>query len=337
MEGENSFARDLQTERVDHIEQPAQKFAERLMAWSRYQRSTVESPDCVIQNMTNPDERYTISRIREGQDPRTQEVQELMESRLGPDEVDTLQTLQEAIDDKDIPYKVYVVADKDGKTVSVVTCGQLDILDAKSEPSGDTVLMGAYAITTEEYEKRGLAKEAYISALVDNIADARERHKTLAYSSAENVETAERFSNAIGRKRVYIQTGDIREYTELPYVQPALDFNKKTGKPLKRAGSVPEHLMVHRFDGHTPPKDQIAGIVQAFYDWNNFKDRNYFHSNSAYQEHRQHIEGILGEFRDFLANNGQIILLSPQSREKALHIPSPKQPLTIHPHPKMES
>jgi len=55
--------------------------------------------------------------------------------------------------------------------------------------------------------------------------------------------SSERAWNSVGRRRVYVQTGP-NEYSELRYVQPALNFDVKTGLPTEDAGEASEHIMV---------------------------------------------------------------------------------------------
>src|SRR5260370_39938670 len=65
-------------------------------------------------------------------------------------------------------------------------------------------------------------------------------------------------------KWVYVQTGP-NEYSELRYVQPALNFDVKTGLPTEDAGEASEHIMVDFLEGE-PDKGRISTSVESIHN-----------------------------------------------------------------------
>jgi hypothetical protein len=119
--------------------------------------------------------------------------------------------------------------------------------------------------------------------------------------------------NAVGRRRVYVETGP-NEYEELPYVQPALEFDPQTGLPAEGAGEVAEHIMVQFLEGEQS-KERVAGAVDSIYRWCNILPENFFATSEAFAAHKEYVSHLQKNFNEVMSSKGQLRLLSASERE----------------------
>ncbi len=301
--------------------QPAWKRIGELSRGSKFERKEIHSAQSIIQR---DGETFTIHSIENGDDPLLSGVQTLFEKTFGEEEVDPEEILRSAVEGKtpwgtqeDLKYKVFAVTNSDGEVVSTVAGGHLDLKDADGKSSEETMFMVAYAVTSPVVKKSGLAREAYISALQNTVADARGKEKKLIMSAGECTYTSEIFWNRIGWKRVYQEQGtkEKKVYSEVPYIQAALDFDEKSGLPTEDAGEAPEHLMVDPFDGRMLTKKHIISVVEAFYRWCNRWPREAFENDVAYRRHMRYVDKIFKTFKNFVDSHGEPIMLDGAGRD----------------------
>lgn len=312
-----SFCQPCTTESRDT--QPAWKDIEKLRGQSKFKRSNNDSPSCTLDF---EGKKYLIEHVESGESPTLSEVQDLCIRTFGEEEVDSEEILRQAVTGvefgipSEVKYKVFAVRDPDGRVVCTVAGGNLDLRDASGSPTGETILMIAYAVTDKDVKQSGLAREAYISALMDCAAEAEKMGKKFVMAAGECTYTSEKFWNKLGWKRPYIESGNKQTYTELKYVQPALDFVKKTGLPKKGAGEAAEHLMVRPMNGRTPSKEAVMNTVKAFYRWCNRWEEEIFVSKKAYQTHKSYVDALESAFQRDLSAGRQLIFLDKANREK---------------------
>jgi len=301
------------------ISQPALATIDSLISESKFKRSTTESPNCQLEINGQI---YTIETIEYGEHLDIGKIQKLMIDTFGREEIDSEKVLRAAIDGKtawggkDVAkYRVYVLKNKKGEVQSIITGGLLDLKkDGKS--TDKTVFMICYVVTSKEARQEGLAKEIYISSIIGAVQEAQKQGKKLSFAAGECVFTSERFLNKIGWKRVYGQQGNnLDTKQELQYIQPALDFDEKTGKIAEDASETSKHLMIGSFESAEPIKEQVAQIVEAFYRWCNKWPREAFKSEEAYQTHLKYIDEIEKKFKKQLEFLGELTFLSLEERE----------------------
>ncbi len=300
---------------------PAEQDIERLIAQSKFKRLHPDSPSTQIEV---GERRFTIESLEQSDHPDLSQVQGLFEKTFGAAEVDPEEILRSSVEGKtpegfeDIPQRIHVIKDEKGVVVSTVTGGLLDLMDEEGLPTNKLMFMVAYAVTDPNARQGGLAREAYISAILDAAKSAKAEGKELVFAAGECTSTSEKFWNTVGWKRAYIAEGDDKKsYSEVEYVQPALDFDVETGAPAKNAGEAAEHFMVDSFGPHTPTKEAIFKAVQAFYQWNSRWDERSFTSPEAQAKHVQYVDEIENEFKRKLSAGGQLIFLDQANREKA--------------------
>lgn len=309
-------------------QQPVWNTIQKLQKESGFKRS---NPNFANTTLEIEGKQYQIEVVEDKDSPVLSQVQQLFTDTFGEEEVDPEEILRAAVagetpfgTEDEIKYKVIVLKEGD-KVVSVVAGGHLDLRDKQGNPTKETMLMIGYAVTDKNIRQGGLAREAYISALIDAAVEAQKQGKKFTFAAGECTFTSERFWNRVGWKRVYAQTGSKQEYTELPYIQPALDFDPETGDIATGAGEAPEHLMIDSFDQAPPDKKRIIQTVEAFYRWCNIWPKQAFKNEQAYYKHLQYIQKIAGDFENFVNNSGQLIYLDAPSREK-----SKQKGLSIH-------
>ena len=150
---------------------------ERLIAKSKFKRSNPENANT---DLEIGEKRFKIEAIERGDSPDISQVQDLFVEIFGEEEVDPEEILRSAVEGKTpwdtddlCRYRIHTVKDSEGNVVSTVTGGLIDLLDNENKPTGKTMFMVAYAVTDPQARQGGLAREAYISAIMDAAKSAK--------------------------------------------------------------------------------------------------------------------------------------------------------------------
>jgi hypothetical protein len=299
--------------------EPVWESISRLQKESSFERSDNHSANCEIEC---EGKKFRIEVIERGDDPRIEKVHRLFKKTFGVEEIDPLKMTREAVDgyssdwNEHFPkYRIVTIKDERDRIVSVFTGAQLDVLNDQGEETGETVSSVGYAVTSRTARQKGLAREAYISALIDASKQSREGGKTLKYAIGECTYTSEKFWNSVGWRRVYAKTGE-NEFTELKYIQPALDFDEKNGKPTEDAGECPEHLMVDCF-GINPNSEELKRLHDALLHYNGDWPESALESKEAHKTHFNYMQNFKGKMSSYLRDNNQLIFLDALGRENA--------------------
>lgn len=302
------------------VERPVSNTIEKLQKESKFTRSENNSANCTIEL---EGEKFHIETIERGDDPKLEDVQKLFLEVFGEEEVDPIEIMRGGVDGitpfktKDIPYRVVTIRNEQGGLVTVLGGAPLELLDNDGKKMGDSAYFVGYAVSDPNVRQKGLAREAYISALIDAQKGAEKAGSTLKFAIGECTDTSEHFWNNVGWKRIYGQKGEKGEYSELEYVQPALDFDKKTGGVAEGAGEAKEHLMVDSF-GHMPPsREDLKNSYNAFIRWCNQWPREAFKSNKAYKKHQAYVEEIKSKFHADIDSSKTLLFLDEKNRAKA--------------------
>ncbi len=299
-------------------QQPSWKKIEKLQSESSFERSDKHSANCTIES---EGKKFTIEVIEKGDDPKINNVHRLFKKTFGAEEVDPPKVTREAVDghspdwNTNFPkYRIVTIKDELGRLVTAFTGAQLDLLDEKGQTTGEAVYSVGYAVTSSTARQKGLAREAYISALVDATNEAKKENKTLKFSIGECTYTSEKFWNSVGWKRIYAKTGD-NQYEELKYVQPALDFDEQTGKPTEDAGECPEHLMVDSFGGNPPDARELGRLHEALLHYNGDWPASAFENEKAHQANGKYMGGFKRKFTDYLEKHSELVYLDAEERK----------------------
>ncbi|MBR1172156.1 hypothetical protein [Bradyrhizobium liaoningense] len=295
--------------------QPVWEVLPELMRVGKFEREG-DGPECAIRLDGSE---YELRMLRSNDQGSVDEVQEMMEEAFGREEIDPIEVLKAGIDGKlldgsrDVArYRFYAARDKSGKIQSIYAGGLLRMIEPAL--ADEAVFMGAYGITRPESRRLGLARELYISSMMQAAADAHSQGRVFSMIVGECTASSERAWNSVGRRRVYVETAS-NQYYELPYLQPALDFNRETGLPTEGAGAAPEHIMVHFLNGG-PDKARISAAIQRMYRWCNTWPQGVFKSEVAYDAHVHYVAKLHEDFNSFMQTNGSLLLLSAKEREQ---------------------
>lgn len=119
-----------------------------------------------------------------------------------------------------------------------------------------------------------------------------------------------KFWDSLGWKRVFVKLNQEIGYKELPYVQPALDFDLRTGEIMSGASQVAQHLMIDSF-GNKITKEDLKLIYEKVLTSSSFP-KEAFSNEEAYQKHLSYINGFRDKFIEYIDSNGEILFLDKQ-------------------------
>lgn len=273
--------------------------------------------------ITPEGERLIIERITDPNDPRIDEIQELLKQQFKPEEVDPKEIMQSAIEGKSyltgnpIPrYIVTVVQNERGDIVGLATGAVLRLIDKDWHLVGkDSVVFGAYIETAKNFRLRGVAKHAFGFRLLAGESEAQLQGLKVKGYIGEIVDEAELFLNAQGACRLYMHEAD-GSYKEVPYWQPPIEWDQETGEPAEGAGAVLEHLMVHlpsdedKLDGSI-----LMSMVRAIYQYDHKWDREAFKNEAAYLKHLRYMSGITERLEDEISGK-ELVMFTAKEREE---------------------
>lgn len=299
-------------------QQPVWEVIARISEQSKFQRSH-ESPECTIER---DGERYQIRMTRPEDTKTIREIHTLLQETFDVEEVEPEDSLRAGLRGRRIEgsslttrYRIFVARDSSGQLQSLYGGQLVDILPNDGDTQPDELLfMGMYGAVREESRRKGLVRELYMSSMMEAAADAHALGKTLTTIAGECTEKSEGAWNAVGRRRAYVQTGP-NEYSELPYIQPALSFNRETGLPAHGAGEIAEHIMLQFLTGE-PTKERVSAAVSSMYRCSNTWPEHMFANKRAYQSHLGYINRLRSNFDSFLMNNGDLLLLTAEERKE---------------------
>jgi hypothetical protein len=307
--------------------QPAWNRIAELMSKSKYERSA-QAPECTIQHNGK---HYEIRMVKVDEIDLIRSVHSLMEASFDKGEIDPIEITQAAIrgalpnGGKDITrYRIFIADDKKtDEIIATFSGGLLDLLTPMAPSDREAMFMEAYAVTRIKSQLSGIFRELYISSLMQAATDAQAERALLTLVVGECTWHSEHAWNAVGQKRIYIETS-ATEYTELPYIQPPVDWDAETGLAAEGAGNVPEHLMLEFLD-NKPSKGKVLSAISGIYRWNNMQPRDIFSSSEAYSMHKYLLGQQTTRLENFMYNNRDLKLLSASDRHNLR-----KQGIKIH-------
>ncbi len=245
------------------------RFVDQFRAESTYERTAL--PDGRLE-LSREGEKYHIKRIEDPKDPAIPEIHRMLRRKLGSEEVDSVSVTREALDDnlhnpdRRADLLLQTIRNEKGNIIGVVS-GSLG--QARSE-AGEALDWDVAAVNylelSSSQEGKGLMPELY-AAFGELLADrSGQSGRPIKLIVAENA-PQERELNVQVEREPYARTPG-GEMQALPYWQPPLEFDAKTGEPAEGAGAVPEHLMVISTDGKTTvPSADVLAAVRMMYEY----------------------------------------------------------------------
>ena len=253
--------------------QPARETIGRLIKQSRYRRSTIESPNTAIEI---EGKKFTIERIEDGDSPDVPKVLELFYVGFDAAEVETEESFKNSIEGRTefgtpvTPYIIFAVKDEEGKIISAFGGTLLDFEGSDNQSEKECALQVWYIVSDKTIRQNGIARELYISGLMQAVQEADAQNKKLTFAIGECASTAEVFWNKVGWKRIYLEKGNKRTYEELRYIQPPMRWNTETGEIAEDTHEVAQHFMIDSMGPSTHTKQNFLQSSLAFmegYAW----------------------------------------------------------------------
>ncbi len=296
---------------------------ERFEANSRFTRERQD--DGSVQIESPEGEKFRLDRLTDPKDPRVKASHKLLQNEFGKSEVDSLRTIQTAIegkvvgdeDEADIPLLVQTVeVDKDGQREVVGTThgAVLENLDQNFESAGSKgFLLTAYLAIEKGQHGKGLGRELMRKGLEDAMAHAQERGIQLDGIVAEmdDPET-EAFWNKLGMKRLFYEN-DKGQLVEVPYFQSVLAdaWDKKTGQAKPENERTSMRLVLADLNERSEiGTEEIMAKVRAIMNYDSYQTEGYFKNPKAYEKHKAILDRDLEELSAALtqAKNGSVKL-----------------------------
>lgn len=212
-------------------------------------------------------------------------------------------------------YRLFIVKNKNGKIVGVRIIEQIPHLDKTFQNTGKNILYAIYIAVDKKYQGgTGIAKQLYISSLIDAVIEAEKNGKDFDAIVAECSDATENLQNSVGLKRVYFKGK--KKLTELDFRQPHLHFNPMTGKPTLPEGEEnKEHLMMTLFDKRVVTKIDLEDCVRSLLrQYRSNKIRIDFQSDKAFEQYNNYFDNLENEISAQIHESGKLVLLSKQER-----------------------
>ncbi len=288
-----------------------QKKIKALISESRFTRSNLNNANCELINVDN---KFKINTFEDGQDPKLSEVQKLFNEIFPEEEIEPETILRSAVDGQnpwgtpDTKYRVVVVTDEDKKITAICAGATLDIDNKRNE----VAYCVEYVLTKPQLRQSGLAREAYISALIDSMKIAKEQNKKLTFLFGGCTDSSETFWNNMGWKRIYFKKGS--NYIELPYLQPILNFDTHTGEISNKSREVKEHLMIDCLV-RKPTKEDMIKLQEALINYTAMWPREAFKNNEAFIRHKVYIDNLKLKFREDLDQSDNLYFFDKQEAQ----------------------
>lgn len=265
---------------------------ERLRQNSRIDRDTLE-PNCNIK-IEGVD--LKINTITSKDDPALVKILDLLEKYFREDELNTRESFMEKVEGVDKSgkkrpqYRCFYVDDNEGKTVAARISENFPLVDKDGNETNKNVFLGLYIVVDKDYRSTGIARELYISALIDAAIQSEKENKDLSILIAECTPASEKLMNTVGLKKIYFKNGDtLKEYE---YYQPVIEFDKKTGDKITQ--EIAEHIMITTSDEkEVLTKELFYESLKSLYRQNESAySEGVFENNDAYLKYKDYYKSL---------------------------------------------
>jgi len=213
-------------------------------------------------------------------------------------------------------YRLFTIkTENGGRVIGARILEQIPRLDRNLLDTGKNILYAIYIVVDKNYQgQTGLAKQLYISSLIDAVIEAEKMGREIDAIVAECSDATETLQNSVGLKRVYFKNGI--HLTELNFRQPHLFFNPVTGIPTKPVGKEnKEHFMMSLFDKRDiTKKDLEDGVRSLLRQYRSNKIRIDFSSDDAFAEYEKYFNQMEGEIIGQIQKSGKLVTLSKKER-----------------------
>jgi len=288
------------------------RMIEELLVRSTFRR--VNGPNATI---SRGEENYSLRLLHPQQVSEIRRVHNLIRTAFTVNEVEPYACFHEGVAGILLPseqqrtmYRVFVA--EQGGEIQAVYAGSLVRLSTEKE-AGESVFVGSYAFTLPQSRGRGIARELFVSAMIQAAADACATNSRIVAVVGDCTAASEEAWNSMGRARVYVEKQG--EYSEVPFLLPPQRFTP-SGIPADDAGQVPEHFMIRTLDG-VVDKDVVIRAIQAVYRWNSRLPSTHFENQEAYQRYLRYFDALLEEVVSVVQRGVGVVAWTRTQREEA--------------------
>ncbi len=327
-----SFGQKSEKSLVEQLQEQMRNITKEMAEKSQYRRERLS--DLKEQIVSPEGENFLIEHVKDAESPDVKKIFKFME-KFNPEECDTIEIIQDAIENPTDAYAYHIIKDEKGK---VIAHSESSYLEIPPENQGDkpkeAVLFIGCNIVDDKHQRKGLGTEICQTFFETGAKKAKNHEQSLKGIIGEAVETSEKFWNQVGMKRMYFEDGE-GNIQEVPYICPPIQWDEKTGLPLDpeteeigdkdiKEYSAPEHLMVRMIDGRQEINaSELLAMIGPVYTDNYTLYRNEgeeYPTDEAIGYSRKAVRGFRDELEAVLrkAKDGKIILLDAKEREEKI-------------------
>lgn len=275
-------------------------------------------------------EKFDIELINDPESPTLPKAYQVLAETFKPEEMDSLEIIQEKMNGlrygQDMGGKAFALAIKNANEEVQATLigGLMPLYKEQGEATNDRVLIIFYMAIKDKMKKFGFGREAMIDAYKYAQEEVKKEKSNFVGAAGECTYTSRDYWEKFGWRRVYVknENGPIEE---IPYAQPPMAYDLKTGEPAEGAGVAPEHLMVQFTDKVKKSNDElkrnVLRVVQTFYKCNNYVARDAFtdaaggEKESAERAFQKHLSAIKPFEDKYIVdlNKGDVALYSQEN------------------------
>jgi len=214
-------------------------------------------------------------------------------------------------------YRLFIVKNPtNSKVIGARIMEQIPCLDSTLSDTGRNILYAIYIAVDKMYQgQTGIAKQLYISSLIDSVIEAEKKGKDFDMIIAECSDATENLQNSVGLKRVYFKNGIY--LTELDFKQPYLYFDPMTGRSSQPAGEEKkEHFMLGFFDkkktiNKKDLEDCVRSLIRQYRSNRIILD---FENKDAFAEYEKYFDEIERNIIEQIHHSGKLVTLSKKER-----------------------
>lgn len=274
-------------------------------------------PDC---NLKLEGNNFKINTIRSKDDPALEKVFDLLEKYFKEDELNTRESFMQKMEgltkngDKRPAYRCFYVEDENKNVIATRVAENFPLQNKEGGQTNENIFYGLYIVIDKDYRSTGIARELYISALIDAAIESQKEKKDLTALIAECTPASEKLMNTVGLKKVYFKNEN--QFQEFEYYQPAIEFDTDTGENITQ--EVAEHIMIHNTPAKGPlTKELFHQILSSLYQQyqNNYPEKS-FKTREAFEKYTQYYNNLKEETKIKMENQGELVMLSIAEQEE---------------------
>ena len=333
---EKQFLNPAETSAEEQSWRDLEKIIDELAARSPYKRATASPTTEIISARDEKDAKFSelgdlkIEQVKDPASPKVEGIVNFM-NKFEPEEADPPEIIRDAIADPTGIYAYHIIENKAGEVIAHNQSSYLELEPpGEDEEASQAIIFNGFVITADDAQRKGLASELYQTMMRCHLEKAKAEGQEVKAIVAEGDADSEAFLNSVGLRRIYFEDND-GHWRELPYLQPPIEWNKRTGMPkgwkegddLKEF-CIPENLMIRRVDGQQEmTMDELRPMLETIYLDNYVPYRNEgerYPTDKAIAKAQEIVDGFQQELEDAVsqAKDGKLYLFDAQEREQKM-------------------